>query len=171
MSSLRDELAKALGDQRYGHGLMRTPAEESDSYQAADTALEITHSNERHLDRIDGIEATLQSAEQAVAERDALKAEIARLTDQVWRTTTCLNAAKAMIGVYKRHISRQRQRADSAEAKLDAVIREVTEICDSFKAADKDAPDYLYSLGRLEMADWVRAAIPRALATLEQEPT
>jgi hypothetical protein len=99
---------------------------------------------------------------------DARDAEIARLTDQAWRTTTCLNAAKAMIGVYKRHITRQRQRADSAEAKLDAVIREVTEICDSFKAADKDAPEYLYSLGRLEMADWVRAAIPRALATLEQ---
>jgi hypothetical protein len=50
---------------------------------------------------------------------DAKDAEIARLRDQVWRTTTCLNAAKAMIGVYKRHITRQRQRADKAEAELD----------------------------------------------------
>lgn len=57
--------------------------------------------------------------------------------------------------------------ADRAEAERDAVVREVTETVASFRFDPEDPdrkarPDYVYGLGRMDMGNWVEAALKRA---------
>jgi chromosome segregation ATPase len=63
----------------------------------------------------DQIHRDQHDAMDARAELERLRGELAEARDALSRMTTVRNAAKAMNGVYKLHIRRQRQRAEQAE--------------------------------------------------------
>ena len=87
------------------------------------------------------------------------EAEIARAR------ASCCEDGERTYGEMERHLT---QRAEEAEERAQAVIDEVLTICDSFETAPEGAPEYIYSLGRKDGLDWVRAAVERAMGRGER---